>query len=137
MFLKADSAPDAQHEGSISLINLCKACYEWNPSWKTSVWPWPLYWNSVSVCYQSSYSLGASLAILVILILKSLESSLPWGPRWTSSSQYERIWLKSQIWTALIQDTTNCMVRSSRQKHEHDEWDMWLCMVKWLTAIIA
>ncbi len=29
-----------------------------NPSWKTSVWPWPLYCNSVPGCYRTSYSLG-------------------------------------------------------------------------------
>ncbi len=30
----------------------------WNPSWKTSVWPRPLYCNSVPGCYRTSYSLG-------------------------------------------------------------------------------
>ncbi len=53
--LKPASAPDAQHKDSTSLI---EACSEWNPSWKTSVWPWPLYCDSVSSCYRTSYSLG-------------------------------------------------------------------------------
>ncbi len=44
-FLKTASAPDAQHKDSTSLIDPCEACSEWNPSWKTSVWPWPLYCN--------------------------------------------------------------------------------------------
>ncbi len=56
-FLKPASAPDAQHKDSTSLIDPCKACFR-NPSWKTSVWPWPLYCNSVSGCYQTSYGLG-------------------------------------------------------------------------------
>ncbi len=34
------------------------ACSEWNPPWKTSVWPRPLYCNSVPGCYRASYSLG-------------------------------------------------------------------------------
>ncbi len=42
-FLKPASAPDAQHKDSTSLIDPCEACSKWNPSWKTSVWPWPLY----------------------------------------------------------------------------------------------
>ncbi len=37
-------------------------CSEWNPSWKTSVWPWLLYCNSVPGCYRTSYSLGQGLA---------------------------------------------------------------------------
>ncbi len=57
-FLKPASAPDAQHKDSTSLIDPCEACSEWNPSWKTSVWPWPLYCNSVPGCYRTSYSLG-------------------------------------------------------------------------------
>ncbi len=57
-FLKPASAPDAQHKDSTSLIDPCEACSEWNPSWKTSVWPWPLYCNSVSGCYRTSYRLG-------------------------------------------------------------------------------
>ncbi len=56
-FLKPASAPDAQHKDSTSLIDPCEACSEWNPSWKTSVWPWPLYCNSVSGCYRTFYSL--------------------------------------------------------------------------------
>ncbi len=52
------SAPKAQHKDSSSLIDPCEACSEWNQSWKTSVWPWPLYCNSVPVCYWTSYSLG-------------------------------------------------------------------------------
>ncbi len=46
-FLKPASAPDAQHKDSTSLIDPCEVCSEWNLSWKTSVWPWPLYCNSV------------------------------------------------------------------------------------------
>ncbi len=57
-FLKPASAPDAQHKDSTSLIDPCEACSEWNPSWKTSVWPWSLYCNSVSGCYRTSYRLG-------------------------------------------------------------------------------
>ncbi len=38
---------------SISL-DPCEACSEWNPSWKPSVWPWPLYCNSVPECYRTS-----------------------------------------------------------------------------------
>ncbi len=57
-FLKPASAPDAQHKNSTSLIDPCEACSEWKPSWKPSVWPWPLYCNSVPGCYQTSYSLG-------------------------------------------------------------------------------
>ncbi len=76
---KPASASDAQHKDSISLIDPCMACSEWNPSWKTSVWPWPLYCNSVPGCYRTSYSLGPSLWRDTILILKSSESSLPWG----------------------------------------------------------
>ncbi len=49
-FLKPVSAPDAQHKDSTSLIDPCKACSEWNPSWKTSVWPWSLYCNSIPGC---------------------------------------------------------------------------------------
>ncbi len=52
--LKPASAPDAR---TTSLIDPCEACSEWNPSWKTSVWPWPLYCNSVPGCYRTSYSL--------------------------------------------------------------------------------
>ncbi len=57
-FLKPASAPDAQHKDSTSLIDPCKACSKWNLSWETSVWPWPLYCNSVPGCYRTSYSLG-------------------------------------------------------------------------------
>ncbi len=57
-FLKPASAPDTQHKDSTSLIDPCEACSKWNPSWKTSVWPWPLYCNSVPGCYRTSYSLG-------------------------------------------------------------------------------
>ncbi len=57
-FLKPASASDAQHKDSTSLIDPCEACSEWNPSWETSVWPWPLYCNSVPGCYWTSYSLG-------------------------------------------------------------------------------
>ncbi len=42
-FLKPASAPDVQHKDSTSLIDPCEACSEWNTSWRTSVWPWPLY----------------------------------------------------------------------------------------------
>ncbi len=58
LFLKPASASDAQHKDSSSLIDSYEACSEWNPSWKTSVWPWPLYCNSVSGCYRTSYSFG-------------------------------------------------------------------------------
>ncbi len=58
VFFKPASAPDAQHKDSTSLIDPCEACSEWNPSWKTSVWPWPLYCNSVPGCYRTSYSPG-------------------------------------------------------------------------------
>ncbi len=47
-FLKPASAPDAQHKDSTSLIDPCEACSEWNQSWKTSVWPWPLYCQGVT-----------------------------------------------------------------------------------------
>ncbi len=47
-FLKPASAPDAQHKDSTSLIDPCEACSEWNPSWKTSVWPWPQYFQGVT-----------------------------------------------------------------------------------------
>ncbi len=47
-FLKPTSAPDAQHKDSTSLIDPCEACSEWNASWKTSVWPWPLYCQGVT-----------------------------------------------------------------------------------------
>ncbi len=57
-FFKPSSAPDAQHKDSTSLIDPCEACSKWNPSWKTSVWQWPLYCNSVPGCYQTFYSLG-------------------------------------------------------------------------------
>ncbi len=57
-----------------------------------------------------------------ILIIKSSESSLPWGAmlniQW---SVWENCTKNKQIWTALKQDTQMCMVLSSRQKHEHDE----------------
>ncbi len=57
-FLKPASESEAQHKDSTSKIDPCEACSEWNPSWKTSVWPWPLYCNSVSGCYRTAYSLG-------------------------------------------------------------------------------
>ncbi len=63
-FLKPASATDAQHKDSTSLIDPCKACSEWNPSWKTSVWPRPLYCNSVPGCYRTSYSLNSNSQIL-------------------------------------------------------------------------
>ncbi len=78
-FLKPASAPDAQHKDSTSLIDPCEACSELNLSWKTSVLPWPLYFNSVPGCYWTSYSLGHLCGEKKIIILKSSESSLPWG----------------------------------------------------------
>ncbi len=47
------------------------------------------------------------------------------------------LYSKHQIVTALKQDTQIRMVLSSRQKHEHDEKDMWLCMVKRCIAVIT
>ncbi len=46
------AAPDAQHKDLTSLIDPSEACSNWNPFWKTSVWPWPLYCNSVPGCYN-------------------------------------------------------------------------------------
>ncbi len=57
LFLKPASASDTQHKDSTSLIDPCEACSEWKPFWKTSVWPWPQYCNSVPGCYWTSYIL--------------------------------------------------------------------------------
>ncbi len=57
-FLKPVSASNAQHKDTTSLIVPCEARSEWNPFSKSSVWPWPLYCNSVPGCYRTSYSLG-------------------------------------------------------------------------------
>ncbi len=121
-FLKPASAPDAQHKDSTSLIDPCEACSEWNPSWKTSVWPWPLYCNSVPGCYRTSYSLGhlcglsnnSNSQILREFFAMRCHVEHP-------VVSMRELYPKYQILTALIQDTQICIVLSSRHKHEHDE----------------
>ncbi len=93
-FLKPASAPDAQHKDSTSLIDPCEACSEWNPSWKTSVWPWPLYCNSVPGCYRTSYSLGHLCGEQQFQFSNPQRVLCHEVPCWTSSGQYERIVLK-------------------------------------------
>ncbi len=79
-FSKPASAPNAQHKDSTSLIDPCEACFEWNPSWKTSVWPWPLYRNcNCSRLLPNFLYPRPSLWRATIVILKSSESSLPRG----------------------------------------------------------
>ncbi len=100
----------------------CEACSEWNSSWKTSVWPWPLYCNLVSGCYRTSYSLGhlcGESNNFNSQILRKL-FAMRYHVEHAVVSLRE-LYSKNQILTALKQDTQICMVLSSRQKHEHDE----------------
>ncbi len=94
-FLNPTSAPNAQHKDSTSLINPCEASSEWNPSWKTSVWPWPLYCNSVPCCYRTSYSLGHLCGEPQLYFSNPQRVLCHEVPCWTSSGQYERIILKA------------------------------------------
>ncbi len=93
-YLKPASAPDAQLNGSTSLIDPFEACSEWNPSWKTSVWPWPLHCNSVPGCYQTSYSQGHLCGELQFKLSNPPRVLCHEVPCWTSSGQYERTLLK-------------------------------------------
>ncbi len=132
-FLKPTSAPHAQHKDSTSLIDPWEACSEWNPSWKTSVWPWPLYCNSVPGYYQTTYSLGHLCGRATILILKSSKSSLPTRCHVEHPVvSMRRLYSNNQILTTLKQDTQICMVLLSRKN-----MDMWLCMVKRCIAVFS
>ncbi len=120
-FLKPASAPDAQHKDSTSLIDPCEACSAWNPSWKTSVWPWPLYCNSVPGCYRTSI-------VSAIFVESNNSNSQILREFFAMRCHVEHpvvsmreLYSKNQTLTALKQDTWICMVLSSRQKHEHDE----------------
>ncbi len=119
-FLKPASAPDAQHKDSTSLIDPCKACSKWNPSLKTSVWPWPLYCNSVPGCYWTSYSLGHLCGEQKIFfqILREF-FAVRWHVEHPAVSMRE-LYSNNQIWTALIW-YTNLYGPVKQTKHEHDE----------------
>ncbi len=83
------------HSTRTHLIDPCEACSEWNPSWKTSVWPWPLYCNSVPGCYWTSYSLGHLCGEQQFYFSNPQRVLCHEVPCWTSSGQYERIVLKA------------------------------------------
>ncbi len=100
-FLEPASAPDAQHKDSTSLIDPCEACSEWNSSWKTSLWPWPLYRNSVPRCYRTSYSLrhlcGEQQLFAMRCYVKHPVVSM------------RELYSTNKILTALKQDSQSCM----------------------------
>jgi len=71
-----------------------------------------------------SLACAVSFRVLPVNFVESNNSQvfLLCGAMLNISGQYERIALKTQIWTALLQDAQICMVLSSRQK----TWTWWM-----------
>ncbi len=76
---------------STSLVDHGEACSEWNLSCYTAVWSWPPCCNSVSVSWQSSYSLRHLYVEQQLFFSDPQRVLCHEVPCWTSSDQYERV----------------------------------------------